>query len=77
MEISKEEDSKQDSVRAVDRALDILLAFRPGENRLSAGDLLKRVDLSVPPFTDYFVRLNCEASSQRPENPSALAWVLQ
>lgn len=48
MEISKEEDSKQDSVRAVDRALDILLAFRPGENRLGAGDLLKRVDLSRP-----------------------------
>ena len=35
-------------VRAVDRALDILQAFRPGENRLSATDLLARVDLSRP-----------------------------
>lgn len=35
-------------VRAVERALDILQAFRPGENRLSATDLLARVDLSRP-----------------------------
>lgn len=39
---------EQDSVRAVDRALDILLAFRPGESRISAGELLRRVDLSRP-----------------------------
>lgn len=38
----------QDSVRAVDRALDILLAFGPGETRLGAADLLRRVDLSRP-----------------------------
>lgn len=37
-----------DSVRAVDRALDILLAFRPGEADLSAAELLRRVDLSRP-----------------------------
>jgi DNA-binding IclR family transcriptional regulator len=37
-----------DSVRAVDRALDILMAFTASDNELSAGDLLKRVDLSRP-----------------------------
>lgn len=42
------ESKEQDSVRAVDRALDILLAFRPGESRISAGELLRRVDLSRP-----------------------------
>ncbi len=38
----------QGSVRAVDRALDILEAFRPGETRLGAAELLRRVDLSRP-----------------------------
>jgi DNA-binding IclR family transcriptional regulator len=38
----------QDSVRAVDRALDILLAFQPGDEELSVAELLKRVDLSRP-----------------------------
>lgn len=42
------ENKEQDSVRAVDRALDILLAFRPGESRISATELLRRVDLSRP-----------------------------
>jgi DNA-binding IclR family transcriptional regulator len=37
-----------DSVRAVDRALDILLAFRPGDDGLVVSELLKRVDLSRP-----------------------------
>ncbi len=36
------------SVRAVDRALDILLAFRPGDDALTVSDLLHRVDLSRP-----------------------------
>ena len=44
MEVEK----NQDSVRAVDRALDILLAFRPGDDALTVADLLKRVDLSRP-----------------------------
>lgn len=38
----------QDSVRAVDRALEILLAFRPGDDALSVGEILKRVALSRP-----------------------------
>ncbi len=42
------ESKEQDSVRAVDRALDILLAFRPGESRISASELLRRLDLSRP-----------------------------
>ena len=37
-----------ESVRAVDRALDILLAFRGADDGLSVADLLKRVDLSRP-----------------------------
>jgi IclR family transcriptional regulator, acetate operon repressor len=37
-----------DSVRAVDRALDILMAFTATDFELSAGELLKRVDLSRP-----------------------------
>lgn len=37
-----------DSVRAVDRALQILLAFTATDYELSAGELLKRVDLSRP-----------------------------
>lgn len=35
-------------VRAVERALDILLAFDAADQELSAGELLKRVDLSRP-----------------------------
>jgi DNA-binding IclR family transcriptional regulator len=37
-----------DSVRAVDRALDILLAFNGAEGGLTVADLIKRVDLSRP-----------------------------
>lgn len=43
-----EAEKTQDSVRAVDRALDILLAFRPGDDGLAVSELLKRVDLSRP-----------------------------
>lgn len=39
---------KNDNVRAVGRALEILLAFSEEEPELSAGELLKRVDLSRP-----------------------------
>jgi DNA-binding IclR family transcriptional regulator len=39
---------KSDNVRAVGRALDILQAFTPQDTELSAGELLKRVDLSRP-----------------------------
>jgi DNA-binding IclR family transcriptional regulator len=38
----------QDSVRAVDRALEILLAFTPRDKALTVGELLKRVNLSRP-----------------------------
>src|SRR5260221_5776174 len=44
-----DEDQKgQGSVRAVDRALDILLAFGPDDDALTVGELLKRVALSRP-----------------------------
>jgi DNA-binding IclR family transcriptional regulator len=38
----------QDNVRAVDRALEILLAFTPADDELTVSELLKRVDLSRP-----------------------------
>ena len=43
-----EPDKASDSVRAVDRALDILLAFKGVDGTLAAADLLKRVALSRP-----------------------------
>lgn len=39
---------KSENVRAVGRALEILLAFTPQDTQLSAGELLKRVHLSRP-----------------------------
>jgi DNA-binding IclR family transcriptional regulator len=39
---------KSDNVRAVGRALEILLTFTESDPELSAGELLKRVDLSRP-----------------------------
>lgn len=47
-ENEKSSEKLNDSVRAVDRALEILLAFTPTDHELSAGELLKRVDLSRP-----------------------------
>lgn len=41
-------DKTGEGVRAVDRALDILLAFRASDRQLSASELLRRVDLSRP-----------------------------
>jgi IclR family acetate operon transcriptional repressor len=43
-----QDESAGDSVRAVARALDILLAFRPQDEALTASELLRRVDLSRP-----------------------------
>jgi IclR family acetate operon transcriptional repressor len=48
-EIGSEKGEKaQVSVRAVERALDILLAFKPQDDALSVAELLDRVDLSRP-----------------------------
>jgi IclR family acetate operon transcriptional repressor len=41
-------EKSSDSVRAVNRALNILMAFTATDYELTAGDLLKRVDLSRP-----------------------------
>jgi DNA-binding IclR family transcriptional regulator len=46
--IQMESKKAQESVRAVDRALEILLAFRPGDEELTVAELLARVDLSRP-----------------------------
>jgi DNA-binding IclR family transcriptional regulator len=43
-----EAEKSSESVRAVDRALDVLLAFEAVERGLTASELLKRVDLSRP-----------------------------
>ena len=43
-----EEEKSGEGVRAVERALDILMAFTPGDRELTAGELLRRVDLSRP-----------------------------
>ena len=45
-EVEKEKGA--DGVRAVDRALDILLAFGASDRELTVAELLKRVDLSRP-----------------------------
>lgn len=43
-----EEKKAHESVRAVERALEILLAFRPGDKSLTVAELLTRVNLSRP-----------------------------
>lgn len=43
-----EEKKPHESVRAVERALEILLAFQPGDKELTVAELLTRVNLSRP-----------------------------
>lgn len=43
-----EERKPHENVRAVERALEILQAFRPGDKELTVAELLTRVDLSRP-----------------------------
>lgn len=43
-----EEKKAHESVRAVERALDILLAFKPGDKSLTVAELVTRVNLSRP-----------------------------
>jgi IclR family transcriptional regulator, acetate operon repressor len=43
-----QDDTAGDGVRAVDRALDILLAFKPQDDALTVSELLRRVELSRP-----------------------------
>jgi DNA-binding IclR family transcriptional regulator len=42
------QDKGGDGVRAVERALDVLAAFSPGDGELLVADLVKRVGLSRP-----------------------------
>jgi DNA-binding IclR family transcriptional regulator len=46
--LAKHSKTAQDGVRAVERALDILLAFKPHDEALTVSELLDRVDLSRP-----------------------------
>src|SRR5215510_15153660 len=48
IEDEPQDDTTGDSVRAVDRALDILLAFKPQDDALTVSELLGRVELSRP-----------------------------
>jgi len=53
-----ESDKSEGGVRAVQRALDVLLAFRPGDDGLLVAELLKRVDLSRPTLYRLLDTLN-------------------
>ncbi|HWK72265.1 IclR family transcriptional regulator [Pollutimonas sp. M17] len=44
----KQSEKSGEGVRAVDRALDVLAAFEPGDSELLVADLVKRVGLSRP-----------------------------
>jgi IclR family transcriptional regulator, acetate operon repressor len=46
--VVQQAETNEGSVRAVERALDILLAFRPHDDALTVSELLGRVDLSRP-----------------------------
>jgi DNA-binding IclR family transcriptional regulator len=46
--LARQAETAQGSVRAVERALDILLAFKPRDDAVTVGELLGRVDLSRP-----------------------------
>ena len=46
--MARQAETAQGSVRAVERALDILLAFKPQDEAVTVGELLGRVDLSRP-----------------------------
>jgi len=46
--VAQQAETAEGSVRAVERALDILLAFKPHDDALTVSELLGRVDLSRP-----------------------------
>ena len=61
-------DKASEGVRAVERALDVLAAFSPGDNELLVADLLKRVGLTrpTPRTTRCFIRWRgCSSSPAR------------
>ncbi|WP_159912442.1 IclR family transcriptional regulator [Pantoea sp. 18069] len=53
-------DKSEGGVRAVQRALDILLAFNPGDDGLLVSELLKRLDLSRPTLYRLLDTLNAK-----------------
>ena len=73
---------KSDNVRAVARALDILLAFTPSDHELSPGELLKRVDLSRPTLYRLLYTLqelqreaNAHLATQVAQGTAILCWL--
>lgn len=59
-EVTTDSDKSEGGVRAVQRALDILLAFKPGDDGLLAAELLRRVDLSRPTLYRLLDTLNAK-----------------
>src|SRR5262245_61368814 len=57
------------SVRAVERALDILLAFKPNDDALTVNELLGRVALSRPTLYRLLRTLQAKQFLTASENP--------
>ena len=62
-------EAAEGSVRAVERALDILLAFKPHDDGLTVSDLLGRVDLSRPTLYRLLRTLQAKGFLNSTENP--------
>ena len=62
-------ETAEGSVRAVERALDILLAFKPHDDALTVSDLLGRVDLSRPTLYRLLRTLRSKGFLTSTENP--------
>jgi DNA-binding IclR family transcriptional regulator len=60
---------KEGSVRAVERALDILLAFKPHDDALTVGTLLGRLDLSRPTLYRLLRTLEAKGFLTSSEHP--------
>jgi IclR family transcriptional regulator, acetate operon repressor len=67
--LAKQSETAQDSVRAVERALDILLAFKPRDDALTVSELLGRVDLSRPTLYRLLRTLQVKQFLTSSENP--------
>lgn len=67
--LAKHSKIAQDSVRAVERALDILLAFKPHDDALTVSELLGRVDLSRPTLYRLLWTLQAKQFLASSDNP--------
>ena len=67
--LEKHSKTAQDSVRAVERALDVLLAFRPHDDALTVSELLSRVNLSRPTLYRLLSTLQAKQFLTSSDNP--------